>query len=68
MGNNLPRATVRVQEHHNGFRVTLPLWVADHLKAGKGTILKPSVWREGDRLVLDQDAVLLEVVEEDSNG
>ncbi len=63
MGNKFPRVTVKLQEHHPGhFRITLPPWVIDHLGAEKGSVLKPSIWRKGDNVDLQEDAVILEVV------
>ncbi len=64
----MPRATVKVQQHHGGFRLTLPLWVVDHLKAEKGTVLQPSVWYRGQKPLLEADAVIFEVVDVQKGG
>ncbi len=66
MGNKFPRATVKLRENSPGyFEATFPPWVVDHLRGEDGSILKPSVWPKGSRVLLEEDAVIFEIVRED---
>ncbi len=65
MSNKFPRATVKIQEDGRGYhRIVIPPWVMDHLRAEKGTLLKPSIWRKGTLIKLQEDAVVFEIVRE----
>ncbi len=69
MGNKFPRVTFKLQEHHPGhFRITVSPIMVDHLRAEKGTLFHQEFFRKGDRIILEEDGVLLELVKEDSDG
>ncbi|MFQ5910802.1 MAG: hypothetical protein ACE5IJ_08820 [Thermoplasmata archaeon] len=59
-GNRIPRPIVKLQSDE---RVKVPKWVVEGMGLTSGRRFAVSVWRKGDRISLEEDAVLFEVVE-----